>query len=271
MVLKGLCPKQNHVLRALPDADYARLASHLEPVSMSSGSEISGYCQQVSHVYFPTTAIVSRFFVMENGTTSQVAMTGREGFVGVSLFLGARYTPYRTAVQSSGHAYRLSAAVVAAELTRESALQQVGLRYAQALITQVSQTAICNRFHPLSQQVCCWLLRNLDLAPDNELRVTQEFISNVLGVRREGVTTAAGNLQAEGLIRYRRGRVAILNRQGLQARACECYMVVKRAHEFLMSIDRTDAAKEHRRHEAPRLHRSSVEELTQWGPAPAPA
>ncbi len=226
--------EENQLLRALPAEDYARLSPHLEPIAMPFGWTLHDRGCEISHLYFPTTSIVSRLYVMEDGGSSEIALTGNEGLVGICLFLGVGHTPYRAVVQSAGRGYRVKASVVTRELARGGALQLLGLRYTQALITQMSQTAICNRYHALDQQLCRWLLRNLDLISGNELNVTQEFIANLLGVRREGVTVAALKLQADGLIRYRRGHITVLDRASLEDRVCECYGVVRREYQRLL-------------------------------------
>jgi CRP-like cAMP-binding protein len=234
MALTHQYPMANHILQALPQEDYAKLAPHLKLISMPAGSVVHECGQDVDYLYFPTTATVSRLYGMENGATSEIAVTGNEGLVGICLFLGVENTRYRAVVQSGGSGYRLKACFAKAELARGGALQSFALRYTHALITQMSQTAMCNRHHALDQQLCRWLLRNLDLASGNELRVTQEMIARLLGVRREGVTGAALKLQADGLIHYSRGHITILNRKSLELRACECYGVVQKEYERLL-------------------------------------
>jgi CRP-like cAMP-binding protein len=188
----------------------------------------------LSHVYFPTTAIVSLLYVLQNGSSAEIAVVGNEGIVGVSLFMGAESTPSRAVVQSAGEGYRLKAPVMKAEFDRSGPVLHLLLRYTQALITQMSQTAVCNRHHSLDQQLCRWLLLSLDRLDSNELIMTQELIANMLGVRREGVTEGALKLQQAGLIRYARGRIVVLDRQGLEKRTCECYAVVKREYDRLL-------------------------------------
>jgi CRP-like cAMP-binding protein len=189
---------------------------------------------QMHHVYFPTTSIVSLLCVMEDGASAEIAVVGNEGIVGVSLFMGGETTPSRAVVQSAGHAYRLQGQLLKDEFYRAGPMQRLLLRYTQALLTQMAQTAVCNRHHSLDQQLCRWLLLSLDRLPSNELIMTQELIANMLGVRREGVTEAAGNLQKGGLIEYHRGHITVLDRAGLEARACECYSVVKKECDRLL-------------------------------------
>ena len=190
----------------------------------------------LNYLYFPTTSIVSLLYVMESGASAEIAITGNEGLVGISLFMGGESTPSRAVVQSAGEGYRLKAGVLKKEFALGGRLQYLALRYTQALITQMAQTAVCNRHHALEQQLCRWLLLSLDRLPGNELRMTQELIANMLGVRREGVTEAAGKLQAEGLIRYSRGQITVLDRPGLERRVCECYAVVKKEYDRLLPV-----------------------------------
>jgi CRP-like cAMP-binding protein len=227
--------RANQLLAALPDADYQDLASHLERRPMPLGMAVyeSGGAQ--GFVYFPIDSIVSLLYVLESGASTEIAVTGNEGLVGISLFMGGETTPSRAVVQSAGHGYRLKAAVVKKHFESGGALQHLLLRFTQALITQMTQTAVCNRHHSVDQQLCRWLLLTLDRLHDNELAMTQELIANMLGVRREGVTEAAGKLQAEGLIEYRRGRITVLDRRQLEARVCECYSVVKLEYERLLA------------------------------------
>ncbi len=189
---------------------------------------------QMHYVYFPTSSIVSLLYVMEDGASAEIAVVGNDGIVGVSLFMGGETTPSRAVVQSAGHAYRLTGQLLKSEFYRAGPMQRLLLRYTQALLTQMAQTAVCNRHHSLDQQLCRWLLLSLDRLPSNELIMTQELIANMLGVRREGVTEAAGNLQRAGLIEYRRGRITVLDRPGLEARSCECYAVVKNEFDRLL-------------------------------------
>ena len=230
-------PKQNHLLAALSAADYAHLRPDLEPVAMPLGQVIYESGGHIGHLYFPTTCIVSLLYVMESGASAEIAIVGNEGLVGISLFMGGESTPSRAVVQSAGDGYRLNAGVLKKEFALGGALQHLALRYTQALITQMSQTAVCNRHHSLDQQLCRWLLLSMDRLQGNELRMTQELIANMLGVRREGVTAAAGHLQAAGLIHYRRGHITVLDRQKLERRVCECYGVVKKELERLLPYE----------------------------------
>ena len=227
-------PRRNRLLAALPEKDYAELMPSLEPVEMPLGLSVyeSGGVQ--GYVYFPTSCIVSLLYVLENGSSAEIAVTGCEGLVGIALFMGGETTPSRAVVQSAGEGFRVRAAVVKRQFERGGALQLLLLRYTQALITQMTQTAVCNRHHTLEQRLCRWLLLSLDRLPANELTMTQELIANMLGVRREGVTEAAGRLQAEGLIEYRRGHITVLDREHLEARVCECYAVVKKEYDRLL-------------------------------------
>ena len=218
---------RNRLLQALPAEDYERLAPHLQLVRLDLGQVLYEPGIRLSHVHFPTTAIVSLLYVMEDGASAEIAIVGRDGILGISLFMGGETTPSRAVVQSAGYALRLSAKMLKAEFNRFGATMHVLLRYTQALITQMAQTAVCNRHHSVDQQLCRWLLLSLDRLSSNELWMTQELIANMLGVRREGVTESAGRLQDAGLIRYRRGHITILDRAGLEARSCECYQVVK--------------------------------------------
>jgi CRP-like cAMP-binding protein len=227
-------PDQNHLLDALPRSDYARIASHLEPVSMKLGDVLYEPGVQLRYVYFPTTSIVSLLYVMEDGASAEIAIVGNEGILGISLFMGGDTTPSRAVVQGAGYGFRLKAELLKSEFGRFGPTMQLLLRYTQALITQMAQTAVCNRHHSVDQQLCRWLLLSLDRLQSNELSMTQELIANMLGVRREGVTEAAGKLQDAQLIRYRRGRITVLDRPGLEARSCECYQVVKTEFDRLL-------------------------------------
>jgi len=227
-------PNQNYLLAALPTAEFERVAPHLELVAMPLGEVLYEFSSQLQHVYFPTTAIVSMHYVMENGASSEIAGVGNEGVLGISLFMGGNTTPSRAIVQTAGHGYRLKARLLMEEFNRSGVMQHLLLRYTQALITQVSQTAVCNRHHSVEQQLCRWLLLTLDRLPSNELTMTQELIASMLGVRREGITEAAGHLQQAGFIRYRRGHISVLDRSGLESRVCECYAVVKKEHDRLL-------------------------------------
>jgi len=227
-------PLQNHLLACLPAEDYARLESHLELVEMPLGEVLYESGVQMRYVHFPTTAIVSLLYVMEDGASAEIAVVGNEGIVGVSLFMGGETTLSRAIVQSAGYAYRLRGQHVKAEFCRAGPMQHLLLRYTQALLTQMAQTAVCNRHHSLDQQLCRWLLLSFDRLPAGTLIMTQELIANMLGVRREGVTEAAGNLQRAGLIEYHRGHITLIDRPGLESRVCECYGVVKREFERLL-------------------------------------
>ena len=227
-------PRQNHLLDALPSSDYERLASHLELIPMALGDVLYESGVKLRHVYFPTTSIVSMLYVMEDGASAEIAIVGNEGILGISLFMGGDTTPSRAIVQSAGHGYRLKADLLKAEFGRFGPTMHLLLRYTQALITQMSQTAVCNRHHSVDQQLCRWLLLSLDRLDSNQLTMTQELIANMLGVRREGVTKNAGKLQDAGLIHYRRGRITVLDRPGLEARSCECYQVVKTEFDRLL-------------------------------------
>jgi CRP-like cAMP-binding protein len=218
---------QNHLLAALPAADYKRLLPHLEPVNLPLGLVIFESGSKLRHLYFPATGIVSLLYAMENGASTEIAVIGNEGTVGIALFMGGESTPTRAVVQSAGHGYRLKAAALKTEFGLGGALQHLLLRYTQALIAQMTQTAVCNRHHSVDQQLCRWLLLSLDRLSSNELKMTQELIANMLGVRREGVTEAAGHLQQDGLIHYSRGHITVIDRPKLEKRVCECYAVVK--------------------------------------------
>ena len=228
-------PIQNHLLAALPAIEYGHFAGHLEPVAMAAGEVLYESGGQLKHVYFPTTAIVSLLYVLENGATAEIAMVGNEGILGISLFMGGETTPSRAVVQRAGHGLRLRADLIKQEFNRAGPLLRLLLRYTQALITQMMQTAVCNRHHSVEQQLCRWLLLSLDRMSGNSLSMTQEVIANLLGVRREGVTEAAGRLQRIGLIRYSRGIIEVLDRPGLERAACECYGVVKLEFDRLLS------------------------------------
>jgi len=220
-------PSQNHLLAALPREAFDRLLPELEPVAMPLGEVLCESGGQLQHVYFPTTAIISLHYIMENGASAEIASIGNEGVLGVSLFMGGNTTPSLASVHTGGHGYRLKARPMLEEFDRAGPMMRLMLRYTQALITQISQTAVCNRHHSVEQQLCRWLLLTLDRSPGNELTLTQELIASLLGVRREGITEAAGNLQRLCLISYRRGHITVLDRTGLEAHSCECYQVVK--------------------------------------------
>jgi CRP-like cAMP-binding protein len=227
-------PRQNRLLAALPDGEYQALAPQLEATPMPLGLAVYESGGPQGYVYFPTDSIVSLLYVLEDGASTEIAVTGNEGLVGISLFMGGETTPSRAVVQSAGQAYRLGAALLKQRFESRGVLQHLLLRFTQALITQMTQTAVCNRHHEVEQQLCRWLLLMLDRLASNELRMTQELIANMLGVRREGVTGAAGRLQAQGLIEYRRGRIVVLDRPRLESRVCECYAVVKREYDRLL-------------------------------------
>ena len=232
-------PRTNRLIAALPDADWQRWQSHLEPIELPLGLVLYESGITIAHVYFPTTAIVSLLYVMEDGASAEIAVAGNEGLVGISLFMGGESTTSRAVVQSAGRGFRLKASVLKSEFNRAGPVMHLLLRYTQALITQMAQTAVCNRHHSLDQQLCRWLLLSLDRLQGNELVMTQELIANMLGVRREGVTEAALNLQRLGLIRYARGHITVLDRKGLEERTCECYSVVKREYDRLLPCRKT--------------------------------
>jgi CRP-like cAMP-binding protein len=227
-------PTENHLLAALPDAERQRWLPQLEHVEMPLGRVLYESGGTLSHVYFPTTSIVSLLYVMENGASAEIAVVGNEGIVGISLFMGGESTSSRAVVQSAGLGFRLNAQTMKDEFDRAGNVLHLLLRYTQALITQMAQTAVCNRHHSLDQQLCRWLLLSLDRLQGNELVMTQELIANMLGVRREGVTEGALKLQQAGLIRYARGHISVLDRPGLEKRSCECYSVVKREYDRLL-------------------------------------
>ena len=228
-------PKQNHLINALPAAEFARIVPNLELVPMPLGEALYESGGRLQHVYFPTTSIVSLLYVMEDGASAEIAVVGNEGILGIALFMGGETTPSRAVVQSAGYGYRMKAHLLKTEFNRAGPVLHLLLRYTQALITQMAQTAVCNRHHSVEQQLCRWLLLSLDRLPSSELTMTQELIANMLGVRREGVTEAAGNLQRSGMIRYSRGRITVLDRPGLEAQVCECYAVVKKEFDRLLS------------------------------------
>jgi len=224
----------NKLLAALPRAVCDRLQPRLEPVSLKLGASVYEAGGKQAYVYFPIDSIVSLLYVMKDGASAEIAVVGNEGLVGISLFMGGETTPSRAVVQSAGRAYRLRAKALKAEFEFGGELQHLLLRYTQALITQMAQTAVCNRHHSIEQQLCRWLLLSADRLPTNELTMTQDLIANMLGVRREGVTASAGKLQEAGLIRYSRGRITILDRARLEKRVCECYAVVKKECDRLL-------------------------------------
>lgn len=227
--------RDNHILAALDQDEHERLVPHLVLVPMPLGSVLYESGASLRHIYFPIDSIVSLLYVMQDGASAEISVVGNEGAIGVALFMGGETTPSRAVVQSAGSAYRLEGGRLKAEFNRHGNMMHVLLRYTQALITQMAQTAVCNRHHTIEQQLCRWLLLSLDRLHSNELKMTQELIANMLGVRREGVTEAAGDLQDAGLIKYRRGHITVLDRAQLERRVCECYAVVKRESDRLLS------------------------------------
>ena len=228
-------PLQNHLLAALPAESFERIKPYLELVPLSLGQVLYESGGILHAMYFPTTAIISLHYVLENGASAEIAGVGNEGVLGIALFMGGNTTPSLATVQTAGYAYRLKSRVMIAEFNRADAMLRLMLRYTQALMTQMSQTAVCNRHHTIEQQLCRWLLLTLDRLPTNELSITQELIASKLGVRREGITEAAGNLQRLGLISYRRGHITVLDRVRLESYACECYQVVKKEFGRLLA------------------------------------
>ena len=227
-------PRQNQLLDALSIEEYDRLFPNLELVKMPLGGVVCESGGRLNYVYFPVNSIISLLYVMENGASAEIAVVGNEGILGISTFMGGETTPSRAVIQSEGYAYRLKSHVIKNEFNRAGPVMRLLLRYTQALITQMSQTAVCNRHHSVEQQLCRWLLLSIDRLSGDELHMTQELIANMLGVRREGVTEAAGKLQRAGLIDYRRGHIKVLNRPGLESRVCECYQVVKTEFDRLL-------------------------------------
>jgi CRP-like cAMP-binding protein len=227
-------PRDNHILNALPALERAELIPHLKLVPMPLGMVVYESGATMRHIYFPVDSIVSLLYLMEDGATAEIAVVGREGAIGVSLFMGGETTPGRAVVQSAGYAYRLTGKRLKLEFNRHGKMLHVLLRYTQSLITQMAQTAVCNRHHSLDQQLCRWLLLSLDRLSGNELKMTQELIAGMLGVRREGVTEAAGKLQKAGAIRYSRGKITVLDRPQLERLSCECYAVVKKESDRLL-------------------------------------
>lgn len=233
-MVAAINPKQNHLLDALLKAEFDRLSPNLVHVELPLGKVMYESGGLLEHVYFPTTSIISLLYVMENGASAEIAVVGNEGILGISLFMGGETTSSRAIVQSAGHAYRLEAQLLKDEFNRAGAVQRLLLRYTQALITQMAQTAVCNRHHTVEQQLCRWLLLSLDRLASDELIMTQELIANMLGVRREGVTESACRLQKDGIINYSRGRITIIDRKKLESRSCECYKVVKAEFDRLL-------------------------------------
>jgi CRP-like cAMP-binding protein len=230
-------PEQNLLLASLGEEVRLRLFPHLEPVELPLGKVLYESGGALRHVYFPTDSIVSLLYVMESGASAEISVVGNDGLIGISLFMGGESTPSRAVVQSAGSAYRLPGQRLKDEFNRHGELLQLLLRYTQALITQMAQTAVCNRHHSVDQQLARWLLLSLDRLPSNQLTMTQDLIANMLGVRREGVTEAAGKLQKLGIIHYARGHITVLDRAALEANACECYAVVRRETDRLLSPD----------------------------------
>lgn len=226
--------RQNWLLAALADPEWQRISPHLEPVTMALGDVLYEPGGRLPHVYFPTTSIVSLLYVMENGASAEIAVVGNEGLVGISLFMGGESTSSQAVVQAAGAGVRLSAALLMQEFNRGGPVLHLLLRYTQALITQMAQTSVCNRHHAVDQQLCRWLLLTLDRLRSSDVVMTQELLSTILGVRRASITEAAGQLQRDGLIRYERGRIAVLDRPALEGRACECYAVVKKEYDRLL-------------------------------------
>jgi len=235
-------PRQNHLLAALPVEDYERLLPDLEPVPLPLGWTVHSAGDREKYLYFLTAGVVSRFYVTQNGESAEFAVTGREGMIGVASFLGGQSSPSQAVVLSAGYAYRLRADLLKNEFEHNGPLSQLLLRYTHALIAQTGQIAVCNRYHSIEQQLCRWILSSLDRLSSNVLRMTQEMIAEMLGVRREGVTEAAGKLQKAGLIHYGRGHIVVLDRSRLEAQACECYTVVKRQYDRLLPASRFEFA-----------------------------
>ena len=229
-----MTPKQNHLLAALPAEIFDRILPHLELVSMPLGEVLYESGGQLQYVYFPTTAILSLHYLMESGASAEISGVGNEGVLGISLFMGGNTTPSLATVQTAGIGYRLKGRLMMEEFNLAGPMMRLMLRYTQALMTQISQTAVCNRHHSIEQQLCRWLLLTLDRLPSNELTITQELIAGMLGVRREGITEAAGKLQRAGLISYRRGHITVLDRTGLESHSCECYQVVRKEFHRLL-------------------------------------
>src|SRR6186713_585181 len=227
-------PRQNYILDALPPLERERLFPHLKLVPLPLGMVLYESGATLRHIYFPTNSIVSLLYVMQDGSSAEIAVVGNEGAIGVSLFMGGETTPSRAIVQSAGFAFRLTSTKLKQEFNRHGDMLHILLRYTQALITQMAQTAVCNRHHSVDQQLCRWLLLSLDRLDSNELKMTQELIANMLGVRRVGVTEAAGKLQAQGVIRYARGKITVLDRPRLETLSCECYAVVKKESDRLL-------------------------------------
>jgi CRP-like cAMP-binding protein len=233
-------PEQNYILGALPPAERERLFPHLKLVTLPLGKALYESGDTLQHIYFPTDSIISLLYVLENGASAEIAVVGKDGAIGVALFMGGETTTNRAIVQSSGSAYRLTGARLKREFNRHGEVMHILLRYTQALITQMAQTAVCNRHHSVDQQLCRWLLLSLDRLSSSQLNMTQELIANMLGVRREGVTEAAGKLQKLGVIMYSRGQIEVLDRRALERLCCECYGVVKRETDRLLALGPID-------------------------------
>jgi CRP-like cAMP-binding protein len=233
-VINAPSPQANRIIAALSQIEQKRITPHLQLVEMPLGKVLAESGDVLRHVYFPTDSIVSLLYVLENGASAEISVVGNEGVVGIALFMGGESTPSRAIVQSAGHAYRLSGQILKHEFHTNAAIQVLLLRYTQALITQMAQTAVCNRHHSVDQQLCRWLLLSLDRLAGPDLTMTQELIANMLGVRREGVTEAAGKLQKHGVITYNRGRITVVDRPKLESLCCECYAVVKRESDRLL-------------------------------------
>ena len=234
MMVMSQSPTKNHLLEVLTKIDLERFSKDLELIEMPLGEVLYESGEKLNYVYFPTTSIVSLLYVMEDGASAEIAVVGNEGILGISLFMGGETTPSRAVVQSAGYGYRLKAQLLKDEFNLNGPTMHLLLKYTQALITQMSQTAVCNRHHSIDQQLCRWLLLSLDRLESNELTMTQELIANMLGVRREGVTEAAGKLQKLGLINYSRGHIKVLDRAGVEKKCCECYKVVKLEYDRLL-------------------------------------
>lgn len=259
-------PRQNRILAALPDAEYLRLVDDLELVALHLGQVLYESGDPLDYLYFPTTCIVSLVYTTENGSSAELAMTGNDGLVGIPLVLGGETTTHKVVVQSEGGAYRLRAEIVIWELDQHGSLLHLALRYAQALMTQMAQSVVCNRHHTVDQQLCRWLLLSLDQLPGNQLNMTQELIANMLGVRREGVTEAAGKLQAAGLIHYSRGHITVTDRPGLEQRVCECYSVVRSEYDRLFQLAPTIESRNRVRPNPATLRRRAETRLKQAQP-----
>jgi CRP-like cAMP-binding protein len=250
---KGPSLEENHILRALPPAERVRLFPHMKAVSLPLGAVLYEAGDILNDVYFPTDSIISLLYVLEDGASAEISVVGNDGAIGIALFMGGESTTNRAIVQSAGSAYRLSGRRLKEEFQRHGALLHILLRYTQSLITQMAQTAVCNRHHSVDQQLCRWLLLSLDRLPSSTLTMTQELIADMLGVRREGVTEAAGKLQKAGIIKYRRGEITVLDRAGLEACSCECYRVVRRETNRLLAVRSPPSNGPHRAQVAPTL------------------